>query len=137
MNTAEEFAAMETAFADHLRAHPEKTRSEVHSAFVAGWRARTKHAEKVAAEDPDAGAVLQIIGDFEAREDRLREYTEGSWVRARELRRRVAALTAQAESRGQVPEDAPLYRRIGEQRRQLREYERIIADLRVATEAAQ
>lgn len=124
--TGQQIAARADAFSRFLDMYPDADRKETYRAFMAGWDARTSHATSEVFDDPDVGAVHQILNAY-----RDREANEITWVlrlvgNLRQVRRENAALTAMMETADRNPADAPLHRRIGEQRRQIRELHRVL-----------
>lgn len=105
---------------EYLDDHPEFERAAIYAHYVAGWKARTRAAVTSVYSDEDASLVREIIDGYEAHARRIAGLRFSDWEKTRELERRVIAQGEMLRSRGLDPLDAPLWRRIAMQRREIK-----------------
>lgn len=110
----------EAHFQSWLQEHPDRERAQDFAAFNAGWAARTLAASRGT-----------LAGDFEVLRDwvelyrkdahRIFEQTIRTYSASLADKRLIEGLRAQILALKANPDDAPAYKRIANQRRELRE----------------
>lgn len=108
-------------------------RREVWDAFKRGWHARVNAARTSLNrpyEDAEDVMILDLFKLLEDSNKRLSDLYRGNWLTERRLRRQVEQMRVLLRDAGKDPADAPLARRISEQRKQLKAQNRAIAILK-------
>lgn len=136
----EDYQRMEIAFASYLDAHPDETREAAYMRFKAGWSARVTAARQsigsysTSASDAVMYEAMRLLEEHVKHLNRLAfsEYRVSN-----ERTREIDRLRHMIRESGADPDDAPLWRRISEQRKQIRRLQKEAASgLTIHTDGA-
>lgn len=124
-----DYNRLEIAFAGYLEASPGVKREDAFLAFQAGWLARVTAARESLGSysmDAESAAVFELIRLLEKEASTLRNRIVALWRGSNARERRIAKLEAALLETGANLEDVPLYRRIGQQRREIERLHKLI-----------
>ena len=119
----EETQEFEQALREFLDAHPDAERKDAWAPFSAAWHARVRVARQRIgrySELPHEAMVLHIIEKLEDHVRHLDKLVFGGWRAHRALTRDVESLRHMLREKNLDPRDAPAWRRISEQRKEIR-----------------
>lgn len=120
---------MEIAFAAYLDAHPDETRADSYMKFKAGWMARANAARTSLGSytvDADDAVMFETMRLLEEHIKHLDRLMFSDWRVGNERARKIEALNAMIRGSGGDPDEAPLWRRISEQRREIRRLTKLV-----------
>jgi hypothetical protein len=126
----EDYSRMEIAFAAYLDAHPEETRADSYMKFKAGWVARVNAARTSLGSYSVDGSDAVMYETMRLLEEHIRHLDRlvfSNWRVGNERAREIEKLRLMIRESGGDPDDAPLWRRISEQRKEIRRLSRLVA----------
>lgn len=119
----EDHQAFERAIAEYLDAHPGVKRPDVWGPFSAAWHARVRVARESVgrySETPHEAMVSYLVQKLEDHIQHLDKLTLNVWRGARARTRDIDSLRHMLKEKKLDPRDAPAWRRISEQRKEIR-----------------
>ena len=119
----EDHAAFEQALSEYLDAHPGVSRGDAWGAFSAAWHARVRVAREAigrSSELPHEAMVAHLIHKLEDHIRHLDKIALNVWRGNRSRARDVESLRHMLREKNLDPRDAPAWRRISEQRKEIR-----------------
>lgn len=132
----EDYNRMEIEFASYLDTHPQQTREQAYLIFKAGWMARI-HAARASigsySVDGADAVMYETMRLLEKHINHLDRLVYSNYRVGNERARRIEDLQRMIRESGKDPVDAPLWRRVSEQRREIKRLAREIAALKAAS----
>lgn len=119
----DDYTRMEIAFAAYLDTHPDDTRADAYMRFKAGWTGRVNAARASLNSYSVDGADAVMYEAMRLLEEHIRHLDRtvfSTWRVNNERAREIDKLRLMIREMGGEPDDAPLWRRISEQRKEIR-----------------
>lgn len=119
----EDYQQFEQSLREYLDAHPDIERSEAHGPFSAAWHARVRVARQLHgsySDDPHEALTFYVIRKLEEHIRHLDGLIFSEWRASRVIKREAESLRHMLREKALDPADAPAWRRISEQRKEIR-----------------
>ncbi|MEV4777476.1 hypothetical protein [Microbacterium sp. LWH12-1.2] len=123
----EDYQQFEQSLREYLDAHPEVERATAHAPFSAAWHARVRVARQGLSsysDEPTEAMMFYVIKRLEGHISHLDKLLFSEWRTDRGRKREIASLHHMIREAGKDPDDAPLWRRISEQRKEIKRLNR-------------